>query len=188
VKADEITVLARGACMHWAPKNTNSRLVSISSRLVARDTGAKIALAYSDTDAGEIGSIYQSCNWFYIGMTTSSDVQFVAPNGRAYHSKIRYDMCRKAGIVNRQKPQAKARKMLLDAGWTEQRVNPKHKYVCILDRGDSDLRTRIERMAKPYPKRATSETNDTANNQLAEGGAAPTVALQIEKVDKAVAA
>jgi hypothetical protein len=50
----------------------------------------------------------------------------------------------------------------------------KYKYFMGLDDGIKD---RLAQMQKPYPKRATSETIDTAANQVAEGGAAPTVAL-----------
>src|SRR3954463_9330197 len=67
IEPDELRILARGACVHWAPPHTNSKLVSGSLRaLRAADPMARIVIAYADTDAGEIGTIYQACNWTYI--------------------------------------------------------------------------------------------------------------------------
>ena len=42
---------------------------------------------------------------------------------------------------------------------------------------DADMRRRIEPMAKPYPKRAASDTSDTPAVQAGEGGSTPTAAL-----------
>ena len=82
VSRSELAILGRGACVHWAPTGTNSKLVSWSCRIMSRNTKIKIIIGYSDNDAGEIGTIYQACNWVYIGRG-SSTYQFIAPNGRA---------------------------------------------------------------------------------------------------------
>lgn len=50
----------------------------------------------------------------------------------------------------------------------------KHKYLMPLD---AEMRKRIITLAKPYPKRAGSETNDTSGIQPEEGGVTPTPAL-----------
>ncbi len=146
----EFAVLARGACVHWAPPSTNSRLVSWTTKLFAKGTNCKILIAYADTDAGEIGTIYQACGWHYIGRGAST-MQWLAPNGRIYDQKLAYDMRRRDGFNRSRKDYVKA---LRDAGWTEQPSNPKHRYVCILDKSDKALVDRVERMRQPYPKRA----------------------------------
>lgn len=144
----ELAYLARGANTHWSPKGANSKLVSWTCKLLARDTKAKLIIAYSDTDAGEVGTIYQACNWVYIGKGTSTR-QWVAPNGRVYDKKMAYDLkIRKGGT------RAQWVKALRSAGWTEQPSNPKHRYVYILDKKDKALVDRVERMRQPYPKRA----------------------------------
>jgi hypothetical protein len=55
----------------------------------------------------------------------------------------------------------------------------KHKYLMPLD---TETRQKILALAKPYPKRAGSETTDTAGFQPAEGGSIPTPALHSQAV------
>lgn len=148
LQRDELAYLARGANVHWSPTGANSKLVAWSCRLIARD-GGKLAIAYSDTDAGEIGTIYQACNWVCVGKGSSTR-QWVAPNGRVLDMKLPYDLAVRKG--GRRRDWA-AR--LLDAGWREQESNPKHRYVYVLDRRDRALVERVERARQPYPKRAS---------------------------------
>jgi hypothetical protein len=148
----EMTTLVRGACVHWAPPNTNSKLVSFTCRLVAEDTGAKLIIAYADTDAGEVGTIYQACNWYYVGRGASTE-QYIAPNGRVYDQKIVYDLRLQHGILDRVS-WSEQRKALLDAGWRCQKTNPKHRYVQVLDKTDKGLVHLVQSKARDYPKRA----------------------------------
>jgi hypothetical protein len=41
----ELATLARGACVHWAPPGTNSKLLAWTARLMARDTDCRLLLA-----------------------------------------------------------------------------------------------------------------------------------------------
>lgn len=168
---DQLAYLTRGANTHWSPKGANSKLVSWTCRLLTRDTAAKIIIAYSDTDAGEIGTIYQACNWSYIGLGSSTR-QWIAPNGRIYDQKKPYNMARRQN-----KTRSACATALRDAGWKEQASNPKHRYVYILDKTDTALVARVEHMRKPYPKRAASIDSDVPGVQSGEGGANPTAAL-----------
>jgi hypothetical protein len=59
--------LMRGACVPWAPKNAASFLIRNACQRASEDRGWKIFFAYSNPDAGEIGTVYQAANWFYIG-------------------------------------------------------------------------------------------------------------------------
>jgi len=147
VHRNELATLARGACVHWAPTDANSKLVSWSMRLLAKDTNAKVCVAYSDTDAGEIGTIYQACNWTYVG-AGSSVTQYVAPNGYVYDQKVVHNHAQKNGVEWKTQQQA-----LLDAGWEKQKSNPKHRYVWVLDDEDDELNKHIEGMSQEYPKR-----------------------------------
>lgn len=175
IARDELATLARGACVHWAPTGANSKLVSWTCRLLAQDTKCKIVIAYSDTDAGEIGTIYQACNWIGIGRGASTR-QWLAPNGRIYDQKYPWDQARKYGGTR-----AAWVAKLKAAGWREQESNPKYRYVQILDRTDAALVARVEAMRQPYPKRgalrAESIASDAPAIQAGEGGATPTSAL-----------
>jgi hypothetical protein len=175
LKANEVAILVRGACVHWAPKGTNSKLVSWTCRLVPVDTGARLLIAYSDTDAGEIGTIYQACNWTYIGRGDAT-MQFVAPNGRVYDQKIVYDTRRNNGTL-KTVSWTRQRDAMVAAGWQGQMSNPKHRYVCILDKSDATLVTRVERMRQPYPKRPRSVDSDAPAIHAGEDGATPILGL-----------
>ncbi len=59
--------LMRGCCVHFAPKHAPSYLIQHATRLASIDHGWKIFIAYADSDAGEIGIVYQRAHWKYIG-------------------------------------------------------------------------------------------------------------------------
>ncbi len=148
VERQDVLTLARGACVHWAPKGSNSRLVNWTVKHLRRQHLGKVMLAYADSDAGEIGTIYQACGWTYIGRSGWVP-QYVAPNGRVYDCRIVSDLAGKSGVSWVQQRDAMVRK-----GWVEQRSNPKHRYVTVLDTKDDRLIERVASMSKPYPKRA----------------------------------
>lgn len=172
----DLGILARGACVHWAPNGANSKLVAWAARLFAKGTGAKLLIAYSDTDAGEIGTIYQACNWAYVGMTSRpGEAEIVAPNGRIFNNKKVGNEAKRRGVTY-----SRMRQVLLNAGWRFQASNPKHRYVCVLDKSDKALMARVERMRLPYPKRPGSIGSDApARPGGNEGGANPTSGLQV---------
>lgn len=145
----DLAYLVRGANTHWSPPGANSKLVSWTCKLIAREKRAKLIIAYADTDAGEIGTIYQASNWHYIGVG-SSTLQWVAPNGRILDQKHPSNLRTKDGKTRPRKDYVKA---LKDAGWYEQKTNPKHRYVQILDHSDKALVELVESKTLPYPKR-----------------------------------
>jgi hypothetical protein len=59
--------LQRGACVHWAHPHAASFLISRACRQAYEDFGWVVFYAYSDRLAGEIGVVYQACNWRYLG-------------------------------------------------------------------------------------------------------------------------
>lgn len=62
----KIILLSRGVCLHWTPKNTNSRLVMGAISLLPPQY--EVVTATVDPLAGEIGVIYQACNFVYCGV------------------------------------------------------------------------------------------------------------------------
>ncbi len=77
-----VTILCRGACVHWAHEHAGSFLIARACQLMALE-GIHIFVAYSDTDAGEIGTIYQSLNWLYCGQG-SAVMQFSKNQGKLW--------------------------------------------------------------------------------------------------------
>jgi len=167
----KVAYLCRGACVHWAPKGTAPRLINRSADM----TGCDVAIAYSDTDAGEIGTVYQASGWTCLGKGAST-IQYISPQGRAYDQKLPFDIARKSKVTTRKM----AHKALIRAGWTTQKSNPKYRYGKILDAGLSN-QSLVQRFAvseAPYPKRRPVEG---ATFPVVAGGADPTSALHLEK-------
>lgn len=147
VAGADLAYLGRGACVHWAPTGANSKLVAWSLKYETK-RGGKLAVAFADTDAGEIGTIYQASNWWYIGAADQGWPQWVSVTGRTW-SYNQFTKWYRDGHLEHQ-----AAIDLLEAnGWHRQTSNPKHRYVFILDRTDTALVARIAAMRRPYPKR-----------------------------------
>lgn len=65
---NKIILLSRGVCLWWTPKNTASYFISKTTKWLKKNTHYKIITATVDPAAGEIGTIYQSLNWYYVGL------------------------------------------------------------------------------------------------------------------------
>jgi hypothetical protein len=144
---DKAICLERGACVHWAPKNAGSYLVRHACALVHKLLRYSIFYAYSDEDAGEIGTIYQACNWLYLGQgigRTPGRMReyFEAPDGKILASRT----LRHRKLTKRQ---------VLALGWVVRYQKPKHKYAWFEgDRRERRaLRAALRYEPKPYPKR-----------------------------------
>lgn len=60
-------LVQRGACASWTPKNLGSRLIMFACRWMVANTNKRLFVAYADPEAGEYGTLYQACNWQYLG-------------------------------------------------------------------------------------------------------------------------
>jgi hypothetical protein len=173
----ELAILARGACVSWAPPGTNSKLVSWTARRVAVDyPPTRLIVAYADVDAGEIGTIYQACNWFYVGQSDAAGVSIRSPEGRVVSFRA-YSAVAARNNTN----WATARQRMLSEGWTEIRCTPKHKYIRPVRsrREDPEMWALAEARSLPYPKRAGSIESDASTIPGGtEDGANPIPALQ----------
>jgi hypothetical protein len=148
--------LERGACAHFAPPNGASFLISRAVKLAAAEHGWRIFYAYADPEAGEIGTVYQACNWLYLGQGV----------GRADHNRLRMDWMipeEDNKVISSRTLRSRRPKVTItearDRGWLPIYRHPKHKYVHFEG-------TRTERKAllkalryppQPYPKGEPSD-------------------------------
>jgi len=73
-------LIARGASISWAPKNTASWLIMKSIRWMVHNTKYRLFVAYSDPEARELGTIYQACNFIYLGKASGTTRMFMDPS------------------------------------------------------------------------------------------------------------
>lgn len=170
IDGNKLAYLGRGANVHWSPKGANSKLIGWSLKF-EKQLGNKLAIAFSDTDAGEIGTVYQATNWIYVGVG-SSWIQWISPNEKIW-SFNRFTKWCKDNRMNT----IDGKRLLIKKGWSSQKTNPKHRYVFILDDSDKRLIELVESMRQPYPKRGTGEIDNAAQSNAQTGGASPTVPL-----------
>ena len=134
-----------------------SKIAAIAMRfLKVNSPGLRLIISYADPLQGHHGGIYQAGNWLYCG--TSQAQQEVMHNGKIMHKRTANSLF---GTIK---------------GMQKSPIMWKHKYLMPLD---TETRQRILALAKPYPKRAVSDTTDTAGFQPAEGGSIPTTALHL---------
>jgi hypothetical protein len=69
---DKEALISRGACISWAPKNLGSWLITKATQWMVENTEFRFFTAYSDPEAKELGTIYQACNFYYLGSNFGS--------------------------------------------------------------------------------------------------------------------
>jgi hypothetical protein len=150
VEMDELLTLARGACVHWTPKGSASKLIAQSLQLAKQDwPKAKVVIAYSDTDAGEIGTVYQATNWYYIGRGDHKTFNLVNKQlNKQIDERYLHDL-----KIKWKCKRGEAKQRLLDEGWEVQFKSVKHKYIFILGNRKERKQILSKISVLEYPKR-----------------------------------
>ena len=72
-------LISRGACISWSPKNLASAFVMWCIKYMVENTQYRLFTAYSDPAAKELGTIYQACNFYYLGQSFGGKAKYVNP-------------------------------------------------------------------------------------------------------------
>lgn len=98
-------LISRGACISWSPKNLASSFLMWCIKYMVENTDFRLFTAYSDPQAKELGSIYQACNFFYLGQSSGTTARYVNPytgklvSDRFFRQKTSYKKyCKELGI------------------------------------------------------------------------------------------
>lgn len=177
-------LIQRGACASWTPKNLGSRLIMWACRWAVQNTSKRMFVAYADPAANEIGTIYQACNFDYLGSGFGVKQMLVHPSikkGEPFSSQT----LRRTSTLKRW---AKENGVTIDPSWIKAngfkdlskipetvkrawldwgsritkeakkiKVSPKGKYVLVLgkDRREQGLLNALKKYErKEYPKRS----------------------------------
>jgi hypothetical protein len=127
---------------------------------MARDYGKNIFVAYSDEDAGEVGTVYQAAGWDYCGWTGAS-LKFRTPSGKVH------DIRAVSGMRRDRKGWLPGQPMKYKVSWAEMKARliasgcvffkgrAKHRYVHFS--GDRRLVRQLRKALRwpklPYPRR-----------------------------------
>lgn len=139
--------LCRGASAHWAPTWAASMTISRSLRLLERDYGARVVLAFADPEAGEIGTIYQAANALYLGISNSRGPGKYIIGGVEYHARA---VQKHFGCA------AHEYLIEIDPNYKRFQRTKKHRYAFVLGRGTARKRIleKLQPLVRAYPKRA----------------------------------
>ena len=168
--------IVRGACVPHAPKNAGSFFVTYVCKQAYHDFGWQIFFAYSDADAGEIGTIYQAAGWTFLGVRANSGnhYDYLSPDGsrlikshalnhdpkRKILLSLKWPPCPIHGLKPKRCSQCiPMRRWLRGLGWKE--IANKPKTVWVWFEGSPGEKQRFREIAKtqrgytalPYPKR-----------------------------------
>ena len=115
-------VLVRGACAPFAHQHTGSYLIGAAKKeLVKR--GFLFTIAYSDPEAGEIGTLYQATNWKFYGFTSPVNY-LVRPDGKRVDPKIIHKYAQKNNISS-----IEQKNIFIRDGYSFEKGSRKLKYL-----------------------------------------------------------
>jgi hypothetical protein len=164
--------LMRGACVPHAPKNAASFFTQRACLQAYKDFGWEVVFAYSDTDeAGEMGTVYQACGWYYLGQGLgrgergvhcdylSPDKTRLITSYQLNHQGAEKKLMKSFGWS----PEVKVsmRRWLREVcGWEEIQRKDKKKWVTFVGKRKNELMKMCRFTFQPYPKRCNKATDD----------------------------
>lgn len=167
--AEATVCLQRGACVPHAPKNAASFLIRWACRLASKEFDWKIFFAYSDSQAGEIGTVYQAVGWHYIGTGLgrpkgSFHTDYVSFDGKTRltsyainHNRLK--LMEQFGIPSN----VPFRQWLTRQGWEQVRHYSEAKGKYVWFEGTPTERVQLRELCRyqflPYPKRNAVVSN-----------------------------
>jgi hypothetical protein len=148
-------LLSRGVCVHWAHPHSGSKLIMESIKMLPPEYD--VITCTTDQAAGEIGTIYQACNFDYVGsMRESNDnIKTRKPKDRF---GVKIDGKIYGARAMRQKLGSQRKDVILLAFPDAEFVPQYNKHRYFYFRGSKSnrkfLRKSIQHIIKPYPKRS----------------------------------
>lgn len=144
-----------------------SKILAISLKMLRRFCpGLKLVVSFADSAQGHHGGIYQATNWIFTG---SALLDCWIIKGQKIHPR---------SVVAKYGSQSMATVKKIDPD-AKKVWGYKHRYVMPLD---SRTRSIVQKLGKPYPKRAGSKVNVATVHHTVEGGVIPTPALHPQDI------
>ena len=120
--------------------NSESRVIGVVLRSLARHTSIKFLLAYADPSVGHVGIVYQASGWLYTGLSSPTSVYDLGDGILRHGRSLGYSFgshsvkhFRASGVPIKAVTQS-----------------PKHRYLRFLDRS---WKKRLRIPVVPYPRK-----------------------------------
>lgn len=147
IKNGEYLELTRVWCLHNSPKNTESKIISSSIKMLPKNI--KLVVSFADDSRGHCGIIYQATNWIYIGKNKGGKM-LIGKDGIEKHPRL-------IGIYRKRRKEYEkltSSEIVELEGWKYVDSGVKHKYIYI--RGSKSYKKEIIKTIKEkiltYPK------------------------------------
>lgn len=173
IKNGEYIELTRLWCPDCMPRNTESKLISESLKLLPPEI--KLVLSFSDTSKKHCGTIYQATNWLYLGQNNGGKM-LVTRDGIEKHPRL-------IGIYRKRHKELRdktAQEIMDIYGFTFKEGGKKNRY-CYLRGSKTQKRILYKQIAKyvqDYPKQDKKDdcktesqiVQETSETVLSNGG------------------
>lgn len=114
--------LTRLWCANDMPKNTESKLIATSLKMLPDEI--KLVISFADNSKNHAGTIYQATNWKYLGSNKGGKT-LICEDGIIKHTRL-------IGIYRKRHPELKSftnEEIMKMYGWTYGEAGSKHRYV-----------------------------------------------------------
>lgn len=151
-------LLARGVCVHWAHPHSGSKLIMESIKQLPPEYD--VITCTIDKAAGEVGTIYQACNFYYIGSMRGNNPKTAGSAGRCrfgvkIDGKIYGSRAMRSKVGSQKKADILAR--YPQAIFIKQYEKHRYFYFRGSKNNKKHLKKGINDFIKPYPKRVDKE-------------------------------
>ena len=150
----KIILLSRGACVHWSHPHSASKLITTSMKMLPNKY--KIVTATVDELAGEIGTIYQACNFTYIGSMRENNPKVNDRDNDRFGVEIKGKLYGARSIRQKLGTQKKEEilKIFPDAKFIAQKSKRRYFYFLGNKTEKKYYKSKIQEYIKEYPKRS----------------------------------
>lgn len=178
IKNGTYVELTRLWCVNSMPKNTESKLISESLKMLPKEI--KLIISFADEAQGHCGIIYQATNWYYLGQNGGGKM-LLTESGVKKHTRL-------LGIYRMRHPEYKEytnEELMEKLGYTYTESGRKHRYVYLrgTKREKKEMYELIKDKIQPYPKIDKKPSISEMEILEEESKAAPSEAKQISLFD-----
>lgn len=140
--------LCRGGVVMGSPKNIASQLIGSANKILYKEFGNLMIIAYADPEFSEIGAVYQASNALYLGQTNPKNQSNYIIEGIWLSG---WDVRKKYGTRDFEKLKS------IDPAAKKFPLSSKYKYLFIKATASvqSKIHLHLGKYKLPYPKKIT---------------------------------